>query len=416
LLIMAVRILYVLNDPGGGASQGIYEMLRRGASDRFEPFAVAPPGSPSALARMRPLFTDVRLMPIPWWNVDRAAGALRRSARAVGRWRRGWTQRSSTTAIARAIHDWKIDLVHSGTSLTLAGAQAARAAGVPHVWHVKECVGSIGRVQFAMSDRALVGFMTDLSVKIVAMSECTGAIFRANGNSALEVIPDGVDARAFAVGESRALRARLNLGEDEPLVGMVASLVSTWKEHDVFIHAAGLLARQFPHAHFVLIGAQPNAARWPHDLSWAYFRRLESLARAVVPSGRVHFLDFVPDPPDIMRSLDILVHTCRTEPFGRVAIEAMAAGTPVVGPSTGGIADTVVDGETGILVSPGQPRAFAAAVARLLRDEDLRERMGRAGRRRAHDVFSLEQHARRINDLYDDVLGPVHGTSRVTAC
>jgi glycosyltransferase involved in cell wall biosynthesis len=55
-------------------------------------------------------------------------------------------------------------------------------------------------------------------------------------------------------------------------------------------------------------------------------------------------------------------------------------------------------------------------VARILRDEDQRERMGRAGRRRAHDGFSLERHVRRINDLYDDVLAPVHGASRETAC
>ena len=70
------------------------------------------------------------------------------------------------------------------------------------------------------------------------------------------------------------------------------------------------------------------------------------------------------------------MHPCDIEPFGRIAIEAMAAGTPVVGPNVGGISETVVDGETGILVAPGALDAFANATEQLIRDPSLRAKNG----------------------------------------
>ena len=392
---------------GGGASLGIYEMLRGRRRDAVVPFAVMPSGAEEQEARVRPLFEAMRVMPVPWWNRNVEAGWLRRGAYTLGRWRHGVSQSRTQRAIEDVIEAWDIDLVHTGTALTVAGALAARACRVPHVWHIKEEIGQQGRVRFPYADAKLIAYMTGLSARIIVMSAFIGRIFQAHGaGGTLAVVPDGVDLVPYRSGTSQALRGQLGLKPGQLLVGMVASLTSTWKRHDVYVKMVGLLARRMPNVQFITIGPRPSPAqRWPYDRPRRHYEALEALAREHVPEGRLTFLDFVPNPPDIMRSLDVLVHTCDVEPFGRIAIEAMAAQTPVVGPQTGGLAETVVDGETGILVVPNDPAAFADATERLLRDEALRTRLGEAGRQRVVDHYTIEAHTERIHALYREVLG-----------
>ncbi|HOJ68105.1 MAG TPA: glycosyltransferase family 4 protein [Candidatus Hydrogenedentes bacterium] len=86
----------------------------------------------------------------------------------------------------------------------------------------------------------------------------------------------------------------------------------------------------------------------------------------------------------------IVVPSVWHEPFGLVAVEAMATGRPVVASRTGGLADIIVDGETGILVSPGDPEALADAIAKLLSEPETRARMGAAGRLRAEQHYDWD--------------------------
>ncbi|HOQ89417.1 MAG TPA: glycosyltransferase, partial [Candidatus Hydrogenedentes bacterium] len=83
------------------------------------------------------------------------------------------------------------------------------------------------------------------------------------------------------------------------------------------------------------------------------------------------------------------------EPFGLVAVEAMAAGKPVVASRSGGLADIIVDGETGLLVPPGDPRCLAEAIARLLSDPNIRNSMGIAGRQRVEEHYDWHAVIRR---------------------
>jgi glycosyltransferase involved in cell wall biosynthesis len=92
------------------------------------------------------------------------------------------------------------------------------------------------------------------------------------------------------------------------------------------------------------------------------------------------------------------------EPFGTVALEAMSCGRPLVASAVGGLADVVVDGETGLLVPPGDPAALAEAIAALLADPDRRARLGAAGRRRCETVFAASTVVPELEAIYADVL------------
>jgi hypothetical protein len=238
-----IRVLYVLNSSRGGASLGIYEMLRRLPRNRYEAYAVSPPdASTNDENRMREIFDGVRFVQIPWWDLSTELGWARRAAIAAANLRRGITIKSATGEIVRAIQDWQIDIVHTTTSLTLSGALAAQKTGARHIWHIKECIGSAGRVKFPFSDSELVRYMSNLSDRIVAMSNCVAAPFHASGCAKIDLLADGVDVTPYLECDSRDLRARLNLGDSEKLVGMVASLSSSWKRHDVFVRMVGRLA------------------------------------------------------------------------------------------------------------------------------------------------------------------------------
>lgn len=177
-------------------------------------------------------------------------------------------------------------------------------------------------------------------------------------------------------------------------VGIVANLVRV-KGHEDFLNMArDLIGRGWDAVEFWIIGGEREAG---------YSNELKQLA-SFDSSGRVQFLGFRDDIPDLLAQLDILVCSSHVEPFGRCLIEAMATVLPVVATSVGGIPEVVTNGETGFLVPPGEPQSLADAVERLLGDEALRRQMGAAGRKRAEAYFSKESHADRIFEIYRSVL------------
>ena len=110
------------------------------------------------------------------------------------------------------------------------------------------------------------------------------------------------------------------------------------------------------------------------------------------------------DVPDVMNAMDVVVHTSvRGEPFGRVIIEAMSVGRPVVATRAGGVPEFVHDGVDGMLVAPGDSGELAAVIERLLRDPALRARLA-AGASAAVRNFSLDHHVAEMTRLYDRIL------------
>jgi glycosyltransferase involved in cell wall biosynthesis len=124
------------------------------------------------------------------------------------------------------------------------------------------------------------------------------------------------------------------------------------------------------------------------------------IARAGL-SDRFAFPGFVEDPVDIMSEIDIVVHPCDHESFGRIIVEAMAAALPVVGVRGGGVGEIVQHGVTGCLCDNDDPQQLAAGIEQLVRDPARRESMGRAGRQRAESTYSLEACAAGVLRVYE---------------
>jgi glycosyltransferase involved in cell wall biosynthesis len=123
----------------------------------------------------------------------------------------------------------------------------------------------------------------------------------------------------------------------------------------------------------------------------AYARTLRAQVRRAGLEDRVHFLGFRADVPALMRLCDVVLHTSvAAEPFGRVIVEGMLAGRPVVAARAGGAAEIIQDGRTGRLVPPNRPDLLSRAVGELLSDPQARHRLATAGTTHARHAFSLE--------------------------
>ena len=117
-------------------------------------------------------------------------------------------------------------------------------------------------------------------------------------------------------------------------------------------------------------------------------------------SQRVELLGARADVPDLLARADVFVLSSRSEGFPVSVLEAMAAGLPVVATKVGGVAEAVVDGETGLLVPAADPEALACALERLVADGELRRRLGAAGRGRALSLFDVSPYRAAYQELY----------------
>lgn len=174
---------------------------------------------------------------------------------------------------------------------------------------------------------------------------------------------------------------------DGPLVGMVGRL--SWKKgYEHAIDAARLLAERIPGLRFDVVGDGPLRGA------------LEQRVRDAGLEGTVRFLGQRRDVPDLMRRFDCFVLSSVIEGMPNALLEAMALGRPVVTTSAGGSAEVVVDGESGLVVPPGDAAALATAVERVLRDPTLARALGARGERRVRERFSLEAMLAAIDSLY----------------
>lgn len=288
------------------------------------------------------------------------------------------------------------DIVHSNSAYCLYGAFAAKFAGRPHVWHIREMAPSL-----PLLTRLYAAMVSGLSTTILAMSDaCVDALYRTPPAHTV-VMPDALDGDAFrsALHPGR-LRAELGIGENTPIIGFAARL-DPWKGGHVFIDACEMLAARHPQCRFIIAGGAPQGLE-------AYEKQLKSRVAAAGLNDKVLFLGWryrLADMADVMDGFDIFCHTSVTpEPFGLVLLEAMAVGTPVISVRAGGPLTIIEDGVSGILTPPGDAAALADAISSLIEDPQRAARLGAAGKARQKMEFSPPQFIERLSRVYRETL------------
>jgi glycosyltransferase involved in cell wall biosynthesis len=291
------------------------------------------------------------------------------------------------TSLAEAWRDDPPDVVHSHFWMSGWAAQHAANGGSVPLVHTYHALGVTKRRHQGTQDSSPGA---RLAVERALAQDCDGIVATSDEEMfelvrmgahprRLALVPCGVDLERFGPDPRSGLgsgRGAQPDGPSEHRVLVVGRLVERKGIADV-VRALPAL----PGARLLVAGG-PDRAELPGD---AEAVRLAGIARQEGVADRVSFLGRVAqcDLPALYRSADVVVCTPWYEPFGLVALEAMACGVPVVASAVGGLVDTVIDGCTGVHVPPRRPDLLGAALRDLLADEERRRELGRTGARRA---------------------------------
>jgi glycosyltransferase involved in cell wall biosynthesis len=299
-------------------------------------------------------------------------------------------------------HIWleRPDVVHTHTSKAgILGRLAARMAMVPHIVHTPHghvFNGHFGRFAaalFLLLERFFSSF-TEKTVALTAGEKRDYVDLGVAQASEVTVIPSGVNLSEFA-GECRDVSAEkrsVGLDPRKRLVGFVGWLLPI-KGPAYLLNAMGAVWRDHPDAELVFVGKG--------ELEEA----LRAQASFAGCSERVKFMGWREDIGRIMPLFDVFVLPSLNEGMGRVLVEAMAAGRPIVASRVGGIPDLVRHGENGLLVFPRDDEALAAGISLLLSNRRLAARMGQQGRRMCQE-FGLSAMIAGLEELYRNILAP----------
>ncbi|MFD2328435.1 glycosyltransferase family 4 protein [Cohnella sp. GCM10020058] len=319
--------------------------------------------------------------------------------------------------LAKLIHELELDVVHANSIRAgLIVSLFARPKKLPVVWHIRDHMpqGLVGKLVRAVAARSASSLVCISEAVRQGTGELAGKSARRADASAkrgaprelVSVIHNGVALDHVDDVERVADRVRIRheLGASPgTVVVTIIGQIAPWKRQEDAIEAIKLLLTRGLDVHLWIVG-EPKF----REENMAYAERLKTLAASSDLAGRVVFTGFRSDIKEICRAADLLVLCSDNEPFGRVLIEAMGEGIPVVGTRAGGVLEIVTEGETGMLYDIGDVPALADGIGALATDTERRQRMGRAACARIRENFGIASTVSQIETLYRE-LRPVRG-------
>jgi glycosyltransferase involved in cell wall biosynthesis len=299
-------------------------------------------------------------------------------------------------AIREQLQKIRPDLVHFNNTVIAdtPGIHAARTCGIPAVAHVRN-FGEVTYLSVVISRSIRMFICISTAVHDYLVS-------RGVDEKHCIVIPNAVDLERFSHAETMPAPIREEFGwsETDKVIAMVGRIVS-WKGQRYFIRAIAEARKSDASIHGLIVGDDFETGERDN-----YMFNLKSLIEELDLGDAVRFAGHRSDIPNIMKSADVVVcASSKPEPFGRVIIESMAVGTPVIATNAGGATDIISNGTNGILVPIRNSDVMAEAMLRVTHDKEFEQAICTAGLLSVADHYTVARHAKSISDIYRAVLG-----------
>ncbi len=355
----------------GGAERELLAMLDRLPQRGYRP-VVACPDSGALVVELKRRSVEARCTPMPPWRKLFAYPKRAAAVRAL---------REIITAVRPV-------LLHTNDIWWVPQTlRAAAGLGVPVVAHARQEIEPPKVRQYELDD---VDLVFPVSRRIQQSLEAGGIL-----PERLQVLYSGVDlSRMPDQPDGQAIRRRFGIPAEALVLGTVANLFAR-KGYEVMLRALPTILKSSPAVHYLIVGSGDAA----------YEARLRTVVRNLGAENHVHFAGFQESVSPCLAAMDVYVHPALMEGFGIAVLEAMALRKPVVATTTGGLPEIVQDGETGLLVPPGDPDALAKVISLLLRDSAHRTALGEAGRVRVAAHFTVDAMMDRLTSGYGALLG-----------
>lgn len=376
-----MNILFITHhDNFQGSSRSLLSMLE-GLRDY--------PVSPHVIVPAESAFTDrlatqgfpFKILPVPWWmsTKDLSLKSKLRAAREI---------RSAAQQIEAQIRAWEIDLVYTNSSVTPVGRLAAKRAGLPHIWHIREYYDKYFEMHYIFPAWWCRCLMRS-SQAIICHAKGVLHRYFPDKPKNVHLVYNGV--ASLPVFDER-LSKRQSTPTSEPYTFLMLSAITPKKGQEQAIRALASLRRQGIPARLILAGGGRQD----------YLSQLQALVAELGLQDWVSFPGFVTDPFPLYYQADCALVCSEYEAFSRVALEAMSTALPVIGRNSGGTPEIIVDGETGLLYNAYDE--LVEAMRRLTQDRSLSRKMGLAGWERARELFSIEQCAASVYQVIQSVM------------
>lgn len=289
----------------------------------------------------------------------------------------------------------KISLLHLSDLITgHYGILAARLARIPSILHMKSLYWT---KEYGWPNRLILSkASTILAISEAVRKACMGAGLPKDKTI---TIHDGVDPQNFPLKEDmeHKVRNELNIEKDTLVIGFVGRLGVPWKNEPLVYKLGRELSQQIEHLCLLVVGG-------PYDGKSETFEQSRRLAKELGGTVEIQFLGSRNDIPALLPAMDVYLVPSKEEPFGRVVIEGMAAGLPVVGSNNGGIPEMITDGQDGFLRSPEDLSGWVTVVKTLLRNPELRRRIGKSARKTVEERFTLGKMIEKIARIYSALI------------
>ncbi len=390
-------ILYVHHGKGiGGAPLSLLYLIRGLDRTRYRPVVLCIHESEAAeLFRREGIetvvdeslhdFSHTNVLWYPWWQLPKL---LLRACQFPLTFFRA----------RRMLRAGNFDAVHLNTSTLTAFGLAAKSAGLPVIWHVREPLhrGYLGLRRALI--RRIIARCADLVIPI-----CRYDAGQLESSPRVHVVYNFIDFSQFdAAIDGSETRGRLGIEPGLPVVTMLGG-VNPIKGTKEFVTAAVRLLADHPEAVFLVAGAIPDDG-WRNRING--MRAYRSAVYSMIPDtlrSEIRFLGVRSDIPQLLAASDMLCFPSTVPHFARPLIEASAMGLPVIASDLGGPQELLRHNETGFLVPAGDADALAGAMKKLIEDAALAARMGRSGIAFARDHFDAGKNTAAVIALYDSL-------------
>jgi glycosyltransferase involved in cell wall biosynthesis len=296
--------------------------------------------------------------------------------------------------LVKLVTGWRPDIVFTNTLSVWVGAIASRVVGLPHIWHIHEYVKEDHGMIFHLGETLSLSLVDKLSEIIIVNSEAVARKWKKY-----------IDERKIRV-VYYSIEIPPNQDELEQILPL--RIVNNWilacalvgrldesKGQMDAIRAIGELVKDGLPVGLVIVG----------DGDKSYKHSIQHLILEQKMGSYVKLLGYVPEPFNLMRSADVVLMCSRNEAFGRVTVEAMKLGKPVIGAASGGTVELIKDGVNGLLYSPGNYQELAEKIRLLALQPEMLVLLGKNAKEFADRNFTDENYAGKIFEIAIEVAG-----------
>ena len=305
---------------------------------------------------------------------------------SIIRWQKN---REVVKEIQKIVEIEKIDLIYTNSVVTPIGAMLAKACKLPHIWHLREFGDMDFCLKWDFGHRFSRGYISSKSDAVICVSESIKNHFvQPSAEKKFHVVYNGIATDSdFSLFEKRLLS--VNRPESKLFTFAIVGSIQPAKGQESAIRALAEVHKTRPDVKLIVAGGGETA-------------KLEDLVVEFGLNESVTFTGHVDDPYEIYEQTDVVLMCSHSEGMGRVTVEAMAAGKPVIGYDNAGTSELIVHGETGLLYSGGYME-LAALMLDLMDDCKLYKKLAVNGFQFAKSRFTTEHYVEQITKILNQV-------------